>query len=625
MLIGEAGVGKTAIVEGLAARIVDGDVPETLRGKRVVALDLAGMVAGTRYRGDFEERLKKVIDEIRAHSDELIVFIDELHTVVGAGGGGEGAMDAGNILKPRLARGELHMIGATTLDEYRRSIEKDAALERRFQPVLVAEPASRTPCRSCAACATATRRTTRCGSPTRRWSPRRELSDRYITDRYLPDKAIDLIDQAGARRAAAHADAADRRARRWSSELERAAAGEGPGGRAPSSTSGPPRCATEIAEVQARARRGPGAGGGDGRRPPRSATSRDRRGGLPGHRHPGGPAHRGGARAAAATWRSDLHERVDRPGRGGRARSPTRSAAPAPAWPTRTGRSGSFLFLGPTGVGKTELAQALAEALFGDADRMVRLDMSEFRERHTVAGWSARPPGYVGYERGRPADRGGAPPPVLGGAARRDREGPPGRLQHAAAGARRRPADRRPGPHGRLHATRAGHDDQPRLGAISAPRSGALGFARRRRAGGRRPARAADAAAAGGVPAGVPQPDRRDRGVPAARRPSSCEQITELLLEETRRRLRAPGHRASRSPPAAVDWLAEHGYEPEFGARPLRRVIQREVDNRLSRMLLERRARSGAAGHRRRRDGELTFAVGAEPNTVAGLETPVAV
>src|SRR3954466_1641978 len=198
VLIGEAGVGKTAIVEGIAAQIVEGDVPETLRGRRVVEIDLTGLVAGTRYRGDFEERLKKVIDEIREHSDEVIVFIDELHTVVGAGAS-EGSGGAGNMLKPALARGELHIIGATTLDEYRRNIEKDAALERRFQPILVSEPSVEDTVQIL------------CGLRDRYEAHHQvrftdeavvaavELSDRYIPDRHLPDKAIDLIDQAGAR------------------------------------------------------------------------------------------------------------------------------------------------------------------------------------------------------------------------------------------------------------------------------------------------------------------------------------------------------------------------------------------------------------------------------------------
>src|SRR5919205_403219 len=198
VLIGEAGVGKTAIVEGIAAQIASDDVPETLRGRRVVELDLTGLVAGTRYRGDFEERLTKIMDEIREHSDEVIVFIDELHTVVGAGSS-EGSGGAGNMLKPALARGELHIIGATTLDEYRRNIEKDAALERRFQPILVAEPSVEDSVQIL------------CGLRDRYAAHHQvrftdealvaavELSDRYIADRHLPDKAIDLVDQAGAR------------------------------------------------------------------------------------------------------------------------------------------------------------------------------------------------------------------------------------------------------------------------------------------------------------------------------------------------------------------------------------------------------------------------------------------
>src|SRR4051794_26068025 len=198
VLIGEPGVGKTAIVEGLAQRIADGDVPELLRGKRVVALDLAGMLAGTRFRGEFEERLTKVMAEITEHKDELIVFVDEFHTVVGAGGA-EGAMDAGNMLKPRLARGELPLTGATTLSEYRR-IEKDAALERRFQPVLVGEPSEEDAARILAGLKGRYEEHHRVAYSDEGVRAAVELSARYVTDRFLPDKAIDLLDQAGARR-----------------------------------------------------------------------------------------------------------------------------------------------------------------------------------------------------------------------------------------------------------------------------------------------------------------------------------------------------------------------------------------------------------------------------------------
>jgi len=198
VLIGEPGVGKTAIAEGIAQHIVDGDVPDTLRGKRLVQLDLGGMVAGTRYRGDFEERLKKITDEIRAHADELIVYIDELHTVVGAGAA-EGAMGAANMLKSALARGELHIIGATTIDEYRQDIEKDAALERHFQPILVPEPSPADTIEILRGLRDRYEAHHQVRFTDEAVIAAARLSDRYITDRFLPDKAVDLIDQAGAR------------------------------------------------------------------------------------------------------------------------------------------------------------------------------------------------------------------------------------------------------------------------------------------------------------------------------------------------------------------------------------------------------------------------------------------
>src|SRR5215475_5885322 len=199
VLIGEAGVGKTAIVEGIAQRIVNDEVPQTLAGKRVVQVELSGVVAGTRYRGDFEERLRRIIDEIREHGDELIVFIDELHTVVGAGGGAEGGMDASNILKPALARGELHIIGATTLDEYRKNIEKDAALARRFQPIMVPEPSPEDTIAILRGLRDRYEAHHQVRYTDEALAAAVRLAGRYISDRYLPDKAIDLIDQAGAR------------------------------------------------------------------------------------------------------------------------------------------------------------------------------------------------------------------------------------------------------------------------------------------------------------------------------------------------------------------------------------------------------------------------------------------
>src|SRR4051794_21944204 len=391
VLIGEAGVGKTAIVEGLAAQIADDDVPESLRGKRVVEIDLTGLVAGTRYRGDFEERLKKVIDEIREHSDDVIAFIDELHTVVGAGAS-EGSAGAGNMLKPALARGELHIIGATTLDEYRRNIEKDAALERRFQPILVPEPSIEDTVQIL------------CGLRDRYEAHHQvrftdealvaavELSDRYITDRHLPDKAIDLIDQAGARvRRRIQTPASDLRRReqevsRLQREKDEAVAAE--------QYERASQLRSELLEAQRQldeARSGgtessvPEVGVED------IAEVVSRATGIPVSQLTQEEMER------LLHLEQGLHERV----------IGQDEAVEVVAEAVRRSRVGlgdpdrpigSFLFLGPTGVGKTELARALAEALFGDEDRMIRLDMSEFQERHTVSRLVGSPPGYVGYE-----------------------------------------------------------------------------------------------------------------------------------------------------------------------------------------------------------------------------------
>src|SRR3954463_2952461 len=392
VLIGEAGVGKTAIVEGIAAQIVEGDVPETLRGRRLVEIDLTGLVAGTRYRGDFEERLKKIIDEIREHSDEVIAFIDELHNVVGAGAS-EGSGGAGNMLKPALARGDLHIIGATTLDEYRRNIEKDAALERRFQPILVAEPSVEDTVQIL------------CGLRDRYEAHHQvrftdeavvaavELSDRYITDRHLPDKAIDLIDQAGARvRRRVKTPPTDLRGlehevERLQREKDQAVAAE--------QYERASDLRDQVAEAQRRLEQARN-GGGEGPGVPEVGVEDiaevvSRATGIPVSQLTQEEMER------LLHLEQGLHERV----------IGQDEAVEVVAEAVRRSRVGlgdlnrpigSFLFLGPTGVGKTELARALAEALFGDEDRMIRLDMSEFQERHTVSRLVGSPPGYVGYE-----------------------------------------------------------------------------------------------------------------------------------------------------------------------------------------------------------------------------------
>ncbi|MFQ6097310.1 MAG: ATP-dependent Clp protease ATP-binding subunit [Armatimonadota bacterium] len=395
VLIGDPGVGKTAIVEGLAQNIADNDVPEILRGKRVIALDLGAMVAGSKYRGEFEERLKAVLDEIRAASREIVVFIDELHTVVGAGAA-EGAMDASNMLKPALARGELQCIGATTLDEYRRHIEKDPALERRFQPIFVAEPSVEDTVEILRGLRDRYEAHHGVKISDDALSAAAELSARYITDRFLPDKAIDLIDEA----------ASKLRIETYSMPPELRQMEE------------------ELARLDMEGKRL-----ADNREYERAIEIRDK-----------AEALRPKLKEAKEKWlaekgldetvdaediaqivsewtgipvskmfeaeaekllhmEAELHKRVIGQDAAVEAVSEcirrSRAGLKDPRRPI-----GSFVFLGPTGVGKTELAKALAEFLFGDEDAMVRIDMSEYMEKHSVSRLIGAPPGYVGYDEG---------------------------------------------------------------------------------------------------------------------------------------------------------------------------------------------------------------------------------
>jgi len=608
VLIGEAGVGKTAVVEGLAQRIVDGEVPQTLAGKRVIQLDLAGLVAGTRYRGDFEERLRKVIDEIQESGDGLIVFLDEIHTLVGAGGSGEGGgMDAGNMLKPALARGRMRVVGATTLDEYRKHIEKDAALARRFQPVLIGEPT--------VADTVAILRGLRDNYEAHHQvritdealDAAAELSDRYVTDRFLPDKAIDLIDQAGARvRLRVKTPAADvreqeRAVEQLTRDRDQAVAAEnyekasalrdeinalrGQIEGVDATGSGVPQVTpADIAEVVSRATGIPVA--------QLTEEERDRLLRLEAQLH----EHVIGQDEAV----SAVAEAVRR----------SRAGLGDPDRPV-----GSFLFLGPTGVGKTELARTLAGSLFGDADRMVRFDMSEFQERHTVSRLVGAPPGYVGYDEA-------------------------GQLTEAVR--------RRPYSVVLLDEIEKAHPDVFNI-LLQVLDDGRLTDSQGRTVSFKNTVLIMTSNIGSDIIDGSKRtvgfgtdsssPDRElqdklDRRLREQLRPEflnridevivfrqleteQLRQLTEMLLGETRRRLRAQDVGLEITT-AAIDWLAARGFQPEYGARPLRRTIQRELDNRLSRMLLGADLAPGQTVRVDAADGRLTFAVESPAPAVTG-------
>ena len=395
VLIGEPGVGKTAVVEGLAQAIVHGDVPETIKDKQIYSLDMGSLVAGSRYRGDFEERLKKVLKEIRTRGD-IILFIDEIHTLVGAGAA-EGSIDAAQMLKPMLARGELQTIGATTNDEYRKYIEKDAALERRFQPVKVEEPSVDETVEILKGLRDRYEAHHRVIITDAAIQAAAELADRYISDRFLPDKAIDLVDEAGARL----------RIRRMTA---------------------PPEL-RELDEKIAEVRRNKEAAIDD-QDFEKAASLRDEESKLSEERKAKEEAWKGGESdeiaevgdqeiaevlamstgipvvrltqtetAKLLKMEDELHKRVVGQDEAVKALAQsirrTRSGLKDPNRP-----GGSFIFAGPTGVGKTELAKALAEFLFGDEDALIQLDMSEFSEKHTASRLFGAPPGYVGYDEG---------------------------------------------------------------------------------------------------------------------------------------------------------------------------------------------------------------------------------
>jgi ATP-dependent Clp protease ATP-binding subunit ClpC len=395
VLIGEPGVGKTAIVEGLGQQIVAGDVPETLRGKQVYTLDLGALVAGSRYRGDFEERLKKVLKEIQGRGD-ILLFIDEIHTLVGAGAA-EGAIDAASILKPMLARGELQTIGATTLEEYRKYLEKDSALERRFQPVQVDEPNVAETIQILDGLKDRYEEHHNVRYTEDALVSAANLADRYIADRHLPDKAIDLIDEAGSRmrinRTGSSPDLKDidvrvRSVREQKADAVRAQQFE----RAAQLRDQERQLIAERMERE-QALKASGAPAAWVIDEEEIASVLAQWTGIPVHRLTEEETER------LIHMEENLHKRIigqhDAIVAVSKAIRRTRAGLKDPKRP-----AGSFIFLGPSGVGKTETAKALAEFLFGDEDALIQLDMSEYMEKHTVSRLVGSPPGYVGYDEG---------------------------------------------------------------------------------------------------------------------------------------------------------------------------------------------------------------------------------
>ena len=394
-LVGEPGVGKTAIAEGLAQRILAGSVPETIKDKRLVVLDLSGMVAGSKYRGEFEERIRKVVDEVRENQG-ILLFIDELHTIIGAGGA-EGALDASNILKPSLSRGELQIIGATTLEEYRKYIEKDAALERRFQPVTVEEPSEEEAYEILKGLRPYYERHHKVEISDEALEAAVKMSVRYINDRFLPDKAIDLIDEAASKvqlsgyQASSEIEDLSREIQEILQEKERAIK--------TGYLSLAKECQEKQKEAEARLeqlqvkeeKKNQRKSGKVDEKAVASIVSDWTK--IPVQRLTEGETRR------LAQLEKELHKRV----------IGQEEAVHAVSQAVKRGRVGlkdpnrpigSFLFLGPTGVGKTELSKALAQAVFGSEQAMIRVDMSEYMEKHSVSKLIGSPPGYVGYEEG---------------------------------------------------------------------------------------------------------------------------------------------------------------------------------------------------------------------------------
>ncbi|MEK7579616.1 MAG: AAA family ATPase [Patescibacteria group bacterium] len=584
VLIGEPGVGKTAIIEGLAQRIVSGNVPEPLQGKRVVELDLSGILAGTQFRGQFEERLKGILEEIRANSDKLIIFIDELHLLVGAGRAEGGPMDAANMFKPALARGELHVVGATTLKEYQKYIEKDAALERRFQPIYVAEPSVLETIEILRGLRDRYESHHRVKISDEALVGAAELSHRYITSRFLPDKAIDLIDQAASRvriRFSTEPDELkklEEKIRNLKKEFDAArqvknkkAAGiekelvEFEKERAEKLDEWETKKAKIIPEVRFE----------------NVAEVISKLTGIP------LTELTKAEKEKLLNMEQRIHERlIDQ-----------EEAVSAVAKAIRRGRAGlgdvsrpiaSFLFLGPTGVGKTELARTLAFVLFGDTEALVRLDMSEYMEKHNVSRLIGAPPGYVGYDEG-------------------------GQLTEQVR--------RRPHSIILLDEVEKAHPDVFNIllqvledGRLTDGQGRVVDFSN------------TIIIATSNIGSDIiyrefdkPKDDRMSyealketlsNNLRAYFRPEFLNRLDEIIvfkslekeqiqkivvlqLAKLSEKLKLLGY-SFNVLPQAVKKLAEQGFDPHFGARELRRVIQREIENRISELLLKEEPERGS-------------------------------
>jgi ATP-dependent Clp protease ATP-binding subunit ClpC len=612
VLIGDPGVGKTAVVEGLAQKIVSGEVPRTLKGKRVLALDLGAMVAGSKFRGEFEERLKSVMDEIRQAQGQIIVFIDELHTVVGAGAA-EGAIDAANMLKPALARGELQAVGATTLDEYRKHIEKDAALERRFAPVFVEEPSVEDTIAILKGLRERYEQHHQVTYDDEALEAAARLSARYITDRFLPDKAIDLIDEAGSRKHLAAVMAPpdinqlETQVERLEAQREEAALKQDYEAAA--------RFKQEIEQLRTQLEQ-------------RQASWEEEAGPVNTRVTAEDIAH------IVATWtgipvsrmfeeesekllhmEEQLHRRVIGQDEAIHAVSEAiRRARAGLKDPKRP--IGSFVFLGPTGVGKTELARALAEFLFDDEEAMVRLDMSEYMERFAVSRLMGAPPGYVGYEEGgqlteavrrRPYrvilfdEVEKAHPDVFNVLLQILEDG---RLTDAAG----RAVDFRNTVI--IMTSNLGSQQVRSTRAIGFGRDGERDFAR--------------------VKEGMLGELRRTFRPELLNRidevivfepltQQQIEQIVDLMLSRVQEQL-SERHITLQATPAAKALLAEQGFDPEYGARPLRRTIQRLVENPIARGILRNEFRDGDTVELDVEDEQIVprLVVPAQPQPVVG-------